>query len=283
MSPMGVRLVPLGTALLSSLALPVLANFEKAVPAIGEIKKLACAQQPTTDKMSGGGYELMYGMFLMPLRNLDKTPKVLEIGLGCDQVYGAGASAKLWRLALPNAELWEAETDAVCVRKHRERLLAQGIHALVGDQNNRSTVEHWIRKSGGHFSVVIDDGAHKNGPILTSFQMLWPHVVPGGLYFIEDLHVGRKDRWDDTKGEAVMADVLQAWMEQKMIFSSWRDGSASNYANRQAQQRVAKWPVPKNVAFIFCQNAACVIGKTTNNIRARSTFGAGKGCPAPGK
>ena len=48
----------------------------------------------------------------MPLRS---TPgaKMLEIGLGCGMKYGAGASANLWRVALPEVELWEAEIN-VC-------------------------------------------------------------------------------------------------------------------------------------------------------------------------
>ena len=60
------------------------ADYLQASPGIQELKAVACAQEHVTDKMSGGGYELMYGTFLWPLRQL-AAPKILEIGLGCNQ------------------------------------------------------------------------------------------------------------------------------------------------------------------------------------------------------
>jgi hypothetical protein len=59
-------------------------------------------------------------MFLMPLRHVSPPAKILEIGLGCNMHYGAGASAKVWRETFPEAELWMADVDAACVQAHRE-------------------------------------------------------------------------------------------------------------------------------------------------------------------
>ena len=84
------------------------------------------------------------------------------------------------------------------------------LHALVGDQANRTDLRRWIVESGGGFNAVIDDGSHRNADILASFEELWPHVLPGGVYFIEDMITGRPARWDNTGGERVVSDVLQA-------------------------------------------------------------------------
>ena len=93
--------------------------FGEAGTAAGhELKALACRQPRVSDKFNDHNYELMYGMFLMPLRFVRPAPKVLEIGLGCNMHYGAGASAKVWREALPEAELWFADVDDDCVQKH---------------------------------------------------------------------------------------------------------------------------------------------------------------------
>lgn len=97
----------------------------------------------------------------------------------------------LWREMMPDAELWEADTDVNCVTQSRKHGLLDGINSLTGDQADRPTLRRWIQKSGGEFDVVIDDGEHTNRQILTSFEELWPQVRPGGFYFIEDLHVGR--------------------------------------------------------------------------------------------
>ena len=159
---------------------------------VSEVKRKACAQAAVTDKVTAGhalgghAYNLMYGMFLHPLRH--KSLKMLEIGLGCGMTYGAGASAHLWRTLLPEAELWEAEIAEKCVEQHRRKLEQQGIHPLIGSARDPATLQHWMNISGGRFDVIIDDGGHTNLDITTAFDHLWGHLQPGGLYFVERLH-----------------------------------------------------------------------------------------------
>ena len=203
------------------LAAPASGNYEKVFTGIDEIWKSACSQKTPPAGFDGGGYELMYGMFLMPLRALGSKLRLLEIGLGCDMSYGPGSSALLKRNLLPDAQMWEAELDANCVEKHSPMLQQLRITPLVGDQGNRTVLKHWIDQIGDQLDVVIDDGAHTNTAILASFNALWPRVANGGLYFLEDLNVGRLARWDPTHGADVMSDILQAWQEQLTIFRGW--------------------------------------------------------------
>jgi len=200
---------------------------------IGEVKDVACRQRVPTDKvtypqMAGGHqYHIMYGMFLLPMihRVGHRPAKMLEIGLGCGMKYGAGASALLWRklFSQTELELWEAEVDKDCVEKHRAALQSQGINVIVGNQADEHTLATWVNATGGSFDAVIDDGSHKNLEIMRSFDALWPHVRPGGLYFMEDLQVGRyaRDgggyRYDDSLGNSVVSDVIQSWTEQLLI------------------------------------------------------------------
>lgn len=246
-----------------------------------------------TDKVDELGgmarYETMYGIFMMPIiaaTGGGAGIKILEIGLGCDYNRGnAGLgkthakSARLWRKVMPKAELWEAEYDGNCVAKMSHLWSDLNIHTLVGDQGNSSVLDSWIRRSGGAYNAVIDDGSHRNSDMLTSFHKLWPHVLPGGFYFIEDLQVGRHAAWDPTDGEAVMSDVLQAWIEQLLISDRYgksagcysrlkrppagreRCPAASAAPHLRAQQMRARHPLPAEVAFVFCQSYACVVGK----------------------
>ena len=117
---------------------------------------------------------------------------------------------------------------------------------------------------------------------MLSFQALWPHVNPGGLYFMEDLQCGRyardgaRYRYDDSHGSAVMSDVIQSWTEQllmrypppKLDRASSPIGDQTDktqWGNHPANSRAIEWrekfPLPKGVAWIFCQAEACVIGK----------------------
>jgi len=222
-------------------------------PQSGEIAKIWKAVSkltPVSDKFTDHTYQTMYGVFLMPWRTSTRGPKLLEIGLGCDMVYGPGASVQAWQTIIPRVELWEAEFDEACVNASRQHgTLADDVYTVTGDQGNPAVVDRWVKESGGNYDIVIDDGGHKNSQIKVSFDHLWPHVKSGGLYFIEDMQVGRDKEWDDTKGKAVMSDIIQSWTEQLLI-----PDTRYNKATR-------KFPVPKDVDFIFCQHEACVIGK----------------------
>ena len=193
----------------------------------------------------------------MPLRDLTHV-KLLEIGMGCRMRYGPGASVKLWRTILPQAELWEAEYNKECVDNMRSSgTLPKDLNVLVGDQTNLETLQSWIKESGGMFDVVIDDGGHTNKQIKNSFDYLWPHVKPGGVYFIEDLQAGRKKTFEDTHGTGVMSDIIQAWIEQ-LIISDPRVGSPK-------EDLVSEHPLPQAVEAIFCQHEACVLTKQSRD------------------
>lgn len=214
--------------------------------------------KPASDKFTSHTYQTMYGIFLMPWRTSDEGPKLLEIGLGCHTSYGPGASVQAWKTILPTVELWEAEYNAACVAESRKNGKLRDVHTVTGDQGNATVVDQWVKESGGKYDIVIDDGGHRNSQIKTSFDRLWPHVNPGGLYFLEDLQVGRDPRHDDTKKQAVMSDILQAWTEQLLI--------SSPHVGKPKKEIAEKFPLPKDVDYIFCQHEACVIGKIKQNF-----------------
>lgn len=168
--------------------------------------------------------------------------------------YGPGASVQAWKAIVPGVELWEAEYDAKCVQAAIDHGQMEGLSAVTGDQGDPTVVQKWIQESGGNFDIIVDDGGHKNTQIKTSFDTLWPALRPGGLYFIEDLQVGRDPRWDDTQGTAVMADIIESWTEQLLI-SDKRVGKPK--VTITAENRL-----PEGVEFIFCQHEACVLGKS---------------------
>jgi len=221
-----------------------------------EFKASAESLKPTTDKVSSHSYQTMYGMFLAPLSTAQYQPRLFEIGLGCDMDYGPGAGARMWRNFLPRAVVWIADIDAACVEQIRAKTELKNVNYIIGDQSNKQTLQKWIEVSGGNFDVIVDDGGHSNFQIKTSFDALWPEVKPGGLYFLEDLHVGEK--YDDTNGTMVMSDVLQAWTEQLLIPTDLKTG----VQRPRDATNIEKWPLPDGVAFVLCQRQACVVGKS---------------------
>jgi hypothetical protein len=210
-------------------------------------KALCHSLVPVTDKVTVHTYQIMYGLFLAPLRA--KPIKMLEIGLGCDMSYGPGASLAVWKKYLhADSEIWMADSNQACVDKFFPQ--HAGKHVVVGDQSNLKTVQAWSTQIGSDLDLIIDDGGHSNVMIKTSLDALWPSLkVNGGLYFIEDMQVGKDAGWGNGNGGGLhgnlaMADVLQIWIEFLLLGT----------VNQQ-------YPPPSGLQSIFCQREACVLIK----------------------
>ena len=93
--------------------------------------------------------------------------------------------------------------------------------------------------------MVLDDGGHGNTQIMATFNKFWPSLLPGGLYFIEDLHVGRAGWNEKLEDGLCITDVIKIWIDALLIPSSPHP----------------RYPLPENVATIICQNEACVLAK----------------------
>jgi len=203
----------------------------------------AKSSTPVTDKVTRHVYQIMYGRFLLPYYHRHPTMKMLEIGLGCNMLYGPGASVYLHKKLFPKADLWEAELTKACVERHRNGIL-NGVQILTGSQGNNTVLDRWIQLSGGDFDVVIDDGGHRNCEIWTSFQKLWPTVKPGGLYFIEDMQVAKLQKYRRFESSTcnrtlIVPEKLKEFMDDPIY----------------DVKRVS------DIKFIFCQSEACVLGK----------------------
>lgn len=140
---------------------------------------------------------------------------------------------------------------------------------VYGDQGNRTTLNHWAAQTGGGFHAIVDDGGHKNSQILTSFEVLWPTLKPGGIYLIEDLSVGRTAGFEDTNGKFVMTEVIAHWIDQLVLLQGDVLGSQPTAAAAK-ERRKHLAPLPNDVAFINCQTNACAISKTRESVETRS-------------
>ena len=136
-----------------------------------------------TDKVTVHQYDKVYKKYFAPVR-CDPI-KILEIGLGCIQAYGVGASYHLWLDYFPNADIYFIEYEEKCVEAWINK--NDRVHIHLGDQSDPQFLIKFISDTGGQFDFIVDDGGHKMNQQITSLEMLFPAVKPGGIYFIEDL------------------------------------------------------------------------------------------------
>ena len=225
-----------------------------------------------SDKFTSHSYQTMYGMFLIPLlleaKAKGKTIKMLEIGLGCGMNYGPGKSALLWKQFFGDtAEIWYGEYNEHCVKHERRAGRLHGLNIVTGDQSNVTTLLGWVNQTSGNFDIIIDDGGHTNRQIKTSFDVLYHHALrPGGLYFIEDLQLGRTRGWGD-EDYPVMAEIIESWVDQLLI------NPGDKWLRDRKVIRMSGYPayyeIPRRMKWIFCQSEACTIAKCYLNDRSR--------------
>jgi hypothetical protein len=213
----------------------------------------------SSDKCKGHSYQEMYGQFLMPYmkdkHRRGENVRFFEIGLGCFGDNFFGGSAEMWhRIFKSTDSLWIADHEGGCIAKARAQGKLYNINTLVGSQADPVVLKTWMNTTGGAFDIIVDDGGHRNNQIYQSLHHLWSHVLPGGLYFIEDTQVGREGYYNEPGTIVVFSDLIKDWIEQLLI----------NSATAKFTHKIL--PLVKA---IFCQHEACVLLKCGPTDRGR--------------
>jgi cephalosporin hydroxylase len=106
-----------------------------------------------------------------------KSPVVLEIGVF------QGGSLQMWRDYFGSgARIVGIDIDPRC-----KQFEEPGIEVLIGNQADREFLAE-VRRRVPHLDIVIDDGGHRMEQQIASFEELYAHVQPEGVYLCEDSH-----------------------------------------------------------------------------------------------
>ena len=157
---------------------------ESDAPTLAEL----CEEHRTDKCGHHHNYVELYDVLLAPLR--DRAERVLEIGVL------HGDSARLWEDFFPRAQIFGI--DIVDTSEHQ----TERIHTFVADQADRAQLQRFIDTHGSGFDLIIDDGGHTMEQQQTSFGFLFPHLRPGGIYIIEDIHTSFPHRYTGFGVEA---------------------------------------------------------------------------------
>ena len=139
------------------------------------------------------------------LAGMDAPKAVFEIGVK------NGGSLALWRQLFPEARVVGLDLRLSKIVRH------DGIVYVEGDQTDRVLLAK-IAEEHGPFDLVIDDGSHVGEHQLISLAALAPHVAPGGVYVVEDVHASMKR---GERGAVYGADVWADFVGY--IFEALRD------------------------------------------------------------
>jgi len=140
-------------------------------------------------------YLAIYEEFLGPRR--DRPLRVVEVGVR------EGGSLLLLARYLERARLLGVDIrppSASFTAHLGESGLSERVAFRKGSQDDPRFLTNAIRAwfGGDEVDVVIDDASHLYRPTRATFEHLFPnHLVPGGLYVLEDWGCGYWPKWRD--------------------------------------------------------------------------------------
>ena len=145
------------------------------------------AIQSGTDKFGLHDYTPNYHKIFAHLRTA--PIRVLEIGVGgyADDDRG-GQSLEVWRDYFSKAQIVGIDIQKKTMN------LGSRVSILQGSQVDPHFLDKLV-KNYGPFDIIIDDGSHRNEHIVKSYQLLFPTLVPGGIYVAEDVQTSFHPRF----------------------------------------------------------------------------------------
>jgi hypothetical protein len=172
--------------------------------------------------------------------------RVLEIGIGG---YGdpdvGGGSLRVWRDYFPRGHVFGVDYFA------KNGLDEERITTIQGSQDDSEFLRA-LAAEHGPFDIVIDDGSHINGHILTTFRELFPHVRNGGLYVVEDLWTayapGYGGQATSSAGEGTSIGLLKSVVDA-LHYEEWTSPDEGADAPSYAASTVGLH-VYRNIAFL---------------------------------
>lgn len=188
-----------------------------------------------TDKWGRHQYTPVYQKWFSNLRH--QPIKLFEIGIGGnDQTNVGGNSLRMWRRYFPKGIITGLDLyDKSAMKESRIRI-------YQGDQTDPALLKK-INTLEGPFDIIIDDGSHIQSHILITFETLFPLMVSGGIYVIEDTQTSYLLKYGGSRTEKETTDTAMNYFRDRVHdvnVSDWKEtvnqsadliGSISFYHN----------------------------------------------------
>jgi len=196
----------------------------------------------------------------------DAPFNLIEIG-----VMG-GTSLKMWRSFFRRATIVGVDINPNCARYAGDRIIVE-----IGSQDDPAFLARICAAYPP--TIIIDDGSHLAHHVVYTFERMYPSLLPGGFYVVEDLNFHGPERaakWrglgtvspldyfgDIIRGRMARAAPAEAanWGTQKYVFAHTDAVTAIDSAVI-FQKRPARGPIEAAEAFAYeyLADTACDAG-----------------------
>jgi cephalosporin hydroxylase len=168
----------------------------------------------------------------------DAAINVIEIGVA------GGASSRIWQWFFSQAQIIGIDINPDCSRHAHGRVKIE-----IGSQTDGAFL---ARVAAEHPpTIVIDDGSHIMEHMIYSFEQLFPKLLPGGIYIIEDFAgFAGAEAADAPSGEGRNAPEY------------FLDVARQCFARAPARsQHKAPWAITSNVDSVYLLGHALIMRK----------------------
>lgn len=136
-----------------------------------------------TDKSGYGDIHTFNGRSFLDVYNryfkFLKNEKINFLELGILN----GSSLKVWENYFINANI-----VALDIEPSKKQYQNDKTTVYIGSQADEDLINQIKKDYPTKFAIILDDASHLNDLTIKSFELLFDHVTPGGLYIIEDTH-----------------------------------------------------------------------------------------------
>jgi cephalosporin hydroxylase len=156
-------------------------------------------------------YFEIYHRHFRPFRN--KPVTIVEFGVS------QGGSLQMWKHYFgPEARIIGVDINPKCAA-----LAEPQIQIRIGDQEDRSFLRSLADEVGG-IDVLIEDGGHTMGQQIATFEEMWPNIVEGGVFLIEDLHTSYLPKYGGgLRREGTFIEYAKKLIDQEHAWYSRED------------------------------------------------------------
>jgi len=147
-------------------------------------------------------------------RFVDKEMLIIEIGVF------EGGSIEMWKEYFGE----KATVVGIDINPNCKQFedTSKNIFVEIGSQSDPEFLKSVIEKYGRP-DILLDDGSHQQGDIISAFESLYFQVKDDGVYFVEDLHTAY---WAEYQGGLKLETTFVEYAKNKIdeLNANWING-----------------------------------------------------------
>lgn len=158
-------------------------------------------------------YDLLLGSRRESVRNMLEIGLLVggpEVGASADRQTGKLPSIRMWLDYFPQAMVHGFDISDFSFFEHPRFRFTRGDSGVAADLEK-------VVAGGQRFDFIIDDGSHASFHQQLAFQTLFPHLEPGGLYIIEDLHWQSPAYETQLPPTMLTAELFDHWFQTRQF------------------------------------------------------------------